>query len=125
MPLIPALGRQRQVDFWVGGQPDLQSKFQDSQGSTEKPCLEKPKEKKKKKRLQELCHIWPLHVTECSLLPAESSSKEKYPARFSNTDRQTEWGSSRCSFYLTAADVSLTSSLQLLPWPYTSLLYVL
>jgi hypothetical protein len=42
-PLIPALGRQRQVDFLVRGQPDLQSEFQDSQGYTEKPCLEKPK----------------------------------------------------------------------------------
>jgi hypothetical protein len=40
-PLIPALGRQRQVDFWVRGQPGLQSEFQDSQGYTEKPCLEK------------------------------------------------------------------------------------
>jgi hypothetical protein len=38
---IPALGRQRQVDFWVRGQPGLQSEFQDSQGYTEKPCLEK------------------------------------------------------------------------------------
>jgi hypothetical protein len=49
-PLIPALGRQRQVDFWVRGQPGLQSEFQDSQGYTEKPCLEKPKNKKKKKK---------------------------------------------------------------------------
>jgi hypothetical protein len=40
-PLIPALGRQRQADFWVWGQPGLQSEFQDSQGHTEKPCLEK------------------------------------------------------------------------------------
>jgi hypothetical protein len=40
-PLIPALGRQRQVDFWVGVQPGLQSEFQDSQGYTEKPCLKK------------------------------------------------------------------------------------
>jgi hypothetical protein len=46
-PLIPALGRQRQVDFWVWGQPGLQSEFQDSQGYTEKPCLEKPKTKPK------------------------------------------------------------------------------
>jgi hypothetical protein len=42
MPLIPALGRQRQADFWVWGQPGLQSKFQNSQGYTEKPCLEPP-----------------------------------------------------------------------------------
>ena len=40
-PVIPALGRQRQADFWVQGQPGLQSEFQDSQGYTEKPCLEK------------------------------------------------------------------------------------
>jgi hypothetical protein len=42
-PLIPALGRQSQADFWVWGQPGLQSEFQDSQVYTEKPCLEKPK----------------------------------------------------------------------------------
>jgi hypothetical protein len=42
MPLTPALGRQRQSDFWVQGQPGLQSEFQDSQGYTEKPCLKKP-----------------------------------------------------------------------------------
>jgi hypothetical protein len=39
-PLIPELGRQRQADFWIQGQPGLQSEFQDSQGYTEKPCLE-------------------------------------------------------------------------------------
>jgi hypothetical protein len=49
-PLIPALGRQRQVNFLVQGQPGLQSEFQDSQGYTEKPCLEKTKTKNKKKR---------------------------------------------------------------------------
>jgi hypothetical protein len=42
-PLIPALGRQRQADFWVQGQPGLQSEFQDSQGYTEKLCLKKQK----------------------------------------------------------------------------------
>jgi hypothetical protein len=40
-PLIPALRRQRQADFWVRGQLGLQSEFQDSQDYTEKPCLEK------------------------------------------------------------------------------------
>jgi hypothetical protein len=39
-PLIPALGKQRQADFWVRGQLGLKSEFQDSQGYTEKPCLE-------------------------------------------------------------------------------------
>jgi hypothetical protein len=28
------------MDFWVRGQPGLQSEFQDSQGYTEKPSLE-------------------------------------------------------------------------------------
>jgi hypothetical protein len=40
-PLIPALGRQRQADFWVQDQPGLQSEFQDSQDYTEKTCLRK------------------------------------------------------------------------------------
>ena len=58
MPLIPALGRQRQADFWVRGQPGLQSEFQDSQGYTEKPCLEnkqtnKQKTKNKQKEREE------------------------------------------------------------------------
>jgi hypothetical protein len=46
MLLILAL-RQRQADFWVWGQPGLQSEFQDSQGYTEKPCLEKQTKKQK------------------------------------------------------------------------------
>jgi hypothetical protein len=41
MPLIPALGKQRQVEFWVQGQSGLQSEFQDSQGYAEKPWLKK------------------------------------------------------------------------------------
>jgi hypothetical protein len=36
------------ASLWVQGQPGLQSEFQDSQGCTEKPCLEKPKGKKKR-----------------------------------------------------------------------------
>jgi hypothetical protein len=48
-PLIPALGRQRQVDLWVWYQPGLQSEFQDSQSYTEKPCLEPPPPKKKER----------------------------------------------------------------------------
>jgi hypothetical protein len=52
MPLIPALGRQRQAGFWVQGQTGLQSEFQDSQGYTEKPCLEKPKNQKIKNKVR-------------------------------------------------------------------------
>ena len=44
-PLIPALGRQRQADFWVWGQPGLQCEIQGSQGYTDKPSLKKPKPK--------------------------------------------------------------------------------
>jgi hypothetical protein len=36
-----------EADFWVRGQPDLQNEFQDSQGYTEKPSLEKPKQTNK------------------------------------------------------------------------------
>jgi hypothetical protein len=42
----PSTREARQADFRVQGHPDLQSEFQDSQGYTEKPCLEKPKNKK-------------------------------------------------------------------------------
>jgi hypothetical protein len=49
-PLIPALGRQRQADFWVWGQPGLQSEFQESQGYTEKPCLKKQTKQNKTKQ---------------------------------------------------------------------------
>jgi hypothetical protein len=48
-PLIPALGRQRQVVLRVRGQPGLQSELQDSQGYTEKPCLGKNKPKQNNK----------------------------------------------------------------------------
>ena len=50
MPFIPALGRQRQADFWVPGQPGLQSDFQDSQGYTEKPCLENQQQKQQQQQ---------------------------------------------------------------------------
>jgi hypothetical protein len=54
IPLIPALGRQRQVDFWVWGQPGLQSEFQDSQGYREKPCLQKTS----KHHVKNLSTLW-------------------------------------------------------------------
>jgi hypothetical protein len=38
------------TSFWVRGQLGLQIEFQDSQGYTEKPCLEKQKQKKTKKK---------------------------------------------------------------------------
>jgi hypothetical protein len=49
-PLILALGRQRQEDFWVRGHPGLQSEFQDSQGYTEKPYLKRQNKAKQNKQ---------------------------------------------------------------------------
>jgi hypothetical protein len=45
-------------DFWVQGQPGLQSEFQDSQGYTEKPCLEKQKQKTNKPKNQIYIYIY-------------------------------------------------------------------
>jgi len=50
MPLIPALGRQRQADLSDRDQVSLQNEFQDGQCYAEKPCLEKPKKKKKQRK---------------------------------------------------------------------------
>jgi hypothetical protein len=42
-PLIPALGRQRQADLWVRGQPGLQSELQDSHATQRNPVSKKKK----------------------------------------------------------------------------------
>jgi hypothetical protein len=81
MPLIPALGRQRQADFWVRGQPSLQSEFQDSQGYTEKPCLEKPKPKPKNKNKKQTNKKKPLiklriHAQNLPPLPPKEGAPE-------------------------------------------------
>jgi len=49
MPLIPALGRQKQVDFLVQGQPGLQSEFKNSKVYPKKPCLKKTNNNNKKR----------------------------------------------------------------------------
>ena len=49
MPLTEAFGKERQADFIVYGQHDLQSEFQVSQDYTMKPCLKKKKIKTKQK----------------------------------------------------------------------------
>jgi hypothetical protein len=59
----PKLGRQRQANFWVRGQPGLQSEFQDSQDYTEKPCLDKKqkqktKQNKKASEKETSEHLW-------------------------------------------------------------------
>jgi hypothetical protein len=63
-PLTPALGRQRQVDFWVRGHPALQSEFQDILGYTEKPCLKTNKQKQKTK----LCRYDPSKLVQWMVL---------------------------------------------------------
>ena len=45
---------EAEADFWVRGQPGLQSEFQDSQGYTEQPCLEKTKQNKTNKQKKSL-----------------------------------------------------------------------
>jgi hypothetical protein len=74
-PLVPALRRQRQADFWVQGQPGLQSEFQDSQGYTEKLCLGKTKKKKKKKK-ESVCSVFCLHVySPCACLMSKEARR--------------------------------------------------
>jgi hypothetical protein len=53
MHLIPVFRRQRQADLQVQGQSGLQSKFQDSQGYTEKHCLAKQPTKQTHLKRQE------------------------------------------------------------------------
>jgi hypothetical protein len=64
-PLIPALGRQRQVDFWVQSQPGLQSEFQNSQDYTEKPCLKKTNKNKQTNKQNQ------------SIIPPKKTKKHK------------------------------------------------
>jgi hypothetical protein len=77
MPLIPALGRQRQMDFWVQGQPGLQSKFQDNQGYTEKPCLEQPPPPKKKTKTKTKAKTHQLLAQNCHM--SQVTHKEQNP----------------------------------------------
>ena len=50
------------MDLCVQGQPGLQSEFQDSQSYTEKPCLEKLKNKTKQKKI--VCGIYSSCLTD-------------------------------------------------------------
>ena len=57
-PLIPALWRQTQGDFWVPGHTGLQSEFKNSQSYTEKPCLQRNKTNKQTNKKQKKSHYW-------------------------------------------------------------------
>jgi hypothetical protein len=66
-PLITALGRQRQADFSVQGQPGLQSKFQDSLSIQRNPVSKNKKIVLKKiKRCNYSEHICQLQKKEIS-----------------------------------------------------------
>jgi hypothetical protein len=52
MPLIPALGRQRQADLCESRPGCKQGENQDSQGYTERPCLEKTTNNNTKQTIQ-------------------------------------------------------------------------
>jgi hypothetical protein len=52
MPLIPALGRQRQAISEFKASLVYKSEFQDSPGYTEKPCIKKQKQKQTNKKNQ-------------------------------------------------------------------------
>jgi hypothetical protein len=53
----PSTREAEAADFWVLGQPGLQSEFQDSQGYTEKPCLKNKNKSKNKNKDTCYCHI--------------------------------------------------------------------
>jgi hypothetical protein len=78
-PLIPALGRQRQVDFWVRGQPGLQSELQDSQGYTKKPSRKnKNKNKQTNKNSCLLIHT-STHIHTTTTTTNNSSNNNNKP----------------------------------------------
>jgi hypothetical protein len=76
MPLIPALGRQRQVDFWVQGQPGLQSELQNSQGYTENTYLKTKQNKQQQKSKNKQTRASAL-LGEMPLFPVEQGVSSK------------------------------------------------
>jgi hypothetical protein len=89
---------QRQVDFWVQGQPGLQSEFQDSQGYTEKPCLGK----KKKKEYPSTIHCLAVGVCICLNQLLGRSSQRDWCLPMG-------WISSWASYWLAITSVSVSS----------------
>jgi hypothetical protein len=107
--LIPALGRQRQTDFWVRGQPGLQSELQDSQGYTEKPCLKTtttkkmflgyplPREFITHQVLREMCKGISLASTEhlywrvCSVVQSNKEMKDTMSLYATSIKHQEQW----------------------------------
>jgi hypothetical protein len=99
-PLILAFGRQRQADFWVQGQPGLQSEFQDSQDYTEKPCLKKPTNQTNKQNpLVKETSGWRVHRAQFKApgLVARQSRRQETEAA-AQASQEAE-GSARVSLY--------------------------
>jgi hypothetical protein len=49
-PLIPALGRQRQADFWVQGQPGVQNESRIARDTQRNPVSKNKQTKKQKNK---------------------------------------------------------------------------
>jgi hypothetical protein len=60
-PLIPALGKQRQANFWVRGQPGLQSECSRTARAIKRNPVSKKNKKtknKKQKKKKQYIHVW-------------------------------------------------------------------
>ena len=93
---------KRQTDLWVHDQPGLQSEFQDSQGYTEKPCLEKPKSNQLTK-----------HTTKKQTQKLQQKSRQTYKNQQALQDKRD--GSMKVLVFL-AEDPGLIPSTCSQPW---------
>jgi hypothetical protein len=78
------------MDFWVRGQPGLQSEFQDSQGYTEKPFLDPPPNKKVKNDLFSTCICFVCILCWC-LVPSEARRGHWIPWIWSYSFELPRW----------------------------------
>ena len=99
--LMPALGGRVRWTLWVPGQPGLQGEFQNSQSCcyTEKPCLEKNKNKKRKQnknewiediihaflKMTDFVHSWCKSISAQALLESEKSTTANIKAAKANS----------------------------------------
>jgi hypothetical protein len=75
--------REAEAGRFLSSRPAWSTEFQDSQGYTEKPCLKKPKKKKKKNlNIGTLCENLPWGTRLCSL---KRGGGVLYPTPASNT----------------------------------------
>lgn len=72
------------MDFYVQGQPDLQSEFQDGQGSTEKSCLGGGGDRRGQGK-----HFEAERVEALEAVPLETEHRD---ACFINKELHSNWG---------------------------------